>query len=126
MPTNTIRFILTLTLIVFSSFSFAVKAKEIQHLNEHQTTTDASHLKTIFLETTHGSGQFETFIVYNQPIDRDQDGVVESLDACPESPKGVMVDATGCDIDFDRDGVENNFDACPNTQNGHKVNEVGC
>ena len=39
------------------------------------------------------------------PLDSDGDGVPDSLDKCPGTPKGVQVDANGCPLDSDGDGV---------------------
>ncbi len=32
------------------------------------------------------------------PIDSDGDGVCDGLDKCPDTPKGVKVDASGCPL----------------------------
>ena len=37
--------------------------------------------------------------------DNDRDGVANGIDACPHTPPGVPVDATGCPVHPDRDGV---------------------
>ncbi|WP_086932960.1 OmpA family protein [Agarilytica rhodophyticola] len=60
--------------------------------------------------------------------DSDNDGVVDSRDACPNSAPGASVDARGCDIpvDSDRDGVVDSKDQCPDSQLGAKVDETGC
>ena len=53
------------------------------------------------------------------PPDRDKDGVIDSEDACPDTP-GVKTDdpkTNGCppDPDRDKDGIPNEEDACPDT-----------
>jgi OOP family OmpA-OmpF porin len=58
--------------------------------------------------------------------DGDGDGVGDSKDRCPNTPKGVKVDAVGCPLDSDGDGVPNNLDKCPDTPKGVKVDAVGC
>jgi OOP family OmpA-OmpF porin len=60
--------------------------------------------------------------------DTDGDGVVDSMDKCPETPAGTLVNATGCPVvlDDDKDGVENAKDLCPNTPMGEKVDSNGC
>ena len=69
--------------------------------------------------------------------DDDNDGVVNSLDKCPNTPLGESVDASGCsasqletdtdtDIDTDGDGVADDVDQCPNTPPGEAVNSSGC
>ena len=60
------------------------------------------------------------------PLDTDGDGVPDYLDKCPNTPKGVEVDAKGCPIDSDGDGVPDAMDKCPNTPRGVKVDSVGC
>lgn len=48
--------------------------------------------------------------------DSDHDGVYDKLDMCPNTPKGVRVDALGCPIDSDGDGVPDYKDLCPGTE----------
>ena len=36
--------------------------------------------------------------------DSDGDGVLDDVDACPDTPRGARVDATGCPQDGDGDG----------------------
>jgi len=73
-------------------------------------------------------------------MDSDGDGVPDSLDQCPGTPKGTKVDATGCPIvepvkraaepapvmDSDGDGVPDDQDQCPHTPRGVKVDSRGC
>ena len=42
--------------------------------------------------------------------DQDGDGIVDGLDICPFTPKGVKVDDEGCPLDDDNDGVPNYLD----------------
>ncbi len=60
--------------------------------------------------------------------DRDHDGVKNSIDACPNTPAGEAVDASGCSLpkDADHDGVTDNLDRCPNTPAGTRVDAAGC
>jgi len=58
--------------------------------------------------------------------DADGDGVPDHLDQCPDTPKGVEVDAAGCPIDSDGDGVPDYLDKCPGTPPGVEVDEAGC
>ena len=60
------------------------------------------------------------------PPDSDGDGVPDYLDQCPGTPPGVAVDNSGCPFDSDGDGVADHLDQCPNTPKGATVNEVGC
>lgn len=50
---------------------------------------------------------------FGSPRDSDRDGVKDDLDKCPNTPKGVKVDADGCPIDADKDGVADYLDKCP-------------
>jgi len=59
-------------------------------------------------------------------MDSDGDGVFDEADQCPDTPKGVQVDANGCPIDSDGDGVPDYLDRCPDTPKGAKVNARGC
>lgn len=58
--------------------------------------------------------------------DADGDGVADPMDKCPDTPKGVKVDADGCALDSDGDGVTDDKDKCPDTPKGAKVNADGC
>lgn len=59
------------------------------------------------------------------PTDKDKDGVPDYKDQCV-TPANVKVDATGCAIDSDGDGVSDADDQCPDTRAGVKVDEFGC
>ncbi|WP_298038537.1 OmpA family protein [uncultured Desulfuromonas sp.] len=61
-----------------------------------------------------------------KPLDSDGDGVINALDRCPGTPKGVMVDAAGCPVDSDGDGVPDSLDKCPGTPEGVAVDASGC
>lgn len=58
--------------------------------------------------------------------DSDGDGVPDSKDDCPNTPKGAYVDARGCPHDSDGDGVWDGIDECPNTPRGAEVDSKGC
>lgn len=57
--------------------------------------------------------------------DLDQDGVIDALDYCPNSPLEAIVDEFGCPIDSDQDGVADYFDEEPETPIGNYVDEYG-
>ena len=56
----------------------------------------------------------------------DGDGVHDGIDKCADTPKGDVVDATGCSMDGDGDGVNDGPDQCPDTPEGHEVDARGC
>ena len=68
----------------------------------------------------------EVFYSVAVALDSDGDGVVDDTDKCPNTPRGVEVDAQGCPLDSDADRVPDYLDKCPNTPKGATVNEVGC
>ncbi len=45
--------------------------------------------------------------------DSDKDGVSDKKDKCPDTPRGVVVDANGCPVDGDADGIADYLDKCP-------------
>jgi OOP family OmpA-OmpF porin len=63
---------------------------------------------------------------FGRDKDSDHDGVPDSRDRCPDTPKGVQVDVFGCPLDSDNDGVPDYLDKCPNTPTGVKVDVNGC
>ena len=60
------------------------------------------------------------------PADADKDGVIDSLDRCPNTPANVAVDRNGCPLDSDGDGVPDFRDNCPNSERGARVDDAGC
>lgn len=65
------------------------------------------------------------------PADSDNDGVVDGLDHCPETPAGTIVNDKGCEepvmfVDTDGDGVSDALDNCPGTPLNVEVDVRGC
>ncbi len=58
--------------------------------------------------------------------DSDSDGIVDSIDACPGTNSGTIVNAKGCATDSDNDGVSDSNDRCPGTGSGTSVDVNGC
>ena len=59
-------------------------------------------------------------------VDSDGDGVLDTDDKCPNTPKGIEVKENGCCLDGDKDGVPDYRDKCPETPAGVKVDKNGC
>jgi outer membrane protein OmpA-like peptidoglycan-associated protein len=70
-------------------------------------------------------GMGVTFYVDPAP-DSDKDGVKNRVDRCPNTPKGLVVDALGCPMDSDGDGTPDFKDKCPATPRGAKADSAGC
>ncbi len=71
------------------------------------------------------------FVCEEDPVqDSDNDGVIDDVDQCPNTPAGDEVDAVGCTVidnkDTDNDGVLDVNDLCPNTPAGATVDATGC
>lgn len=61
--------------------------------------------------------------------DNDKDGVVNSLDYCPEDEQTALlkgVAKNGCPLHSDHDGTPDYRDQCPGTLAGIPTNEQGC
>src|SRR6056297_1403739 len=72
----------------------------------------------LFAEVT---GDFD----YVAIADEDRDDVLDLIDECPETPRGVAVDSVGCPLDDDNDRVPNYKDKEPNSSRGAIVSEEG-
>ncbi len=64
--------------------------------------------------------------IFGSTEDQDGDGVSDSLDVCPDTPLGAVVDEHGCPSDLDGDGVFEGLDECPDTPLGTPVDSHGC
>jgi hypothetical protein len=63
-----------------------------------------------------------------QPSDRDQDGIIDTLDNCPDASNGDQLDTNNNRIgdaceDFDRDTIINSLDNCPDQPNQDQADE---
>lgn len=76
------------------------------------------------IATSEGMADFVRKVFLTR--DSDGDGVPNDADACPGTPPGIQVDASGCAIDSDGDGVADDVDACPDTPRGAIVDHRGC
>ncbi len=57
--------------------------------------------------------------------DNDDDGVLDDVDQCQQTPNGVQVDAFGCPLDSDNDGIPDYIDKEKETKAGAIVNQFG-
>ena len=58
--------------------------------------------------------------------DRDGDGVIDSRDECPSTPRRAAVDSRGCPSDTDGDGIPDGLDRCLGTPRSVSVDDDGC
>ena len=66
-------------------------------------------------------------------LDSDGDGVIDSLDQCPDTETGLATDVQGCssqqtavELDSDGDGIIDSLDECPDTGTGLATDTQGC
>ena len=104
---------------IFGSSDVALRAEYRYRSDDALNTTLSDQMVSIGLQIPFGSKTIKF-------VDTDGDGVADAGDRCPSTPRGVTVDANGCEIDSDRDGVVDSKDKCPNTPAGAKVNADGC
>jgi len=78
------------------------------------------------IASPEGMADFVEKVFFEKTMDADGDGVTDDLDRCPNTPRGVKVDARGCPLDTDGDGVPDYLDQCPDTPRGVKVDKQGC
>ena len=67
-------------------------------------------------------------LVFGNRKDKDNDGVIDRKDKCPETPFGVIVDKKGCPIDTDGDGIPDYLDKCAKTppEAYNRIDQNGC
>lgn len=70
-------------------------------------------------------GMGVTFYVDPAP-DSDKDGVKNRADRCPNTTRGLVVDALGCPMDSDADGIADYKDKCASTPRSAKADSAGC
>jgi len=104
-----------------ASLRFDVVADYIANPYNRTPTNDISKLN-VALQAGMSLGRRQG------PRDADLDGVVDNMDACPNTIMGEMVDARGCALpkDADKDGVIDANDRCANTPAGTQVDVNGC
>jgi len=113
----------------FMTRSVALRA-DVRHLISFKET-QSNLLYTLGLVFSFGSEHQEkakpvekvAMVIDN---DSDNDGVMDSMDSCANTPAGIKVDAMGCPVDSDHDGVTDDKDKCPATEKGIAVDDKGC
>ena len=93
-----------------------------QYTKDNETKPFADKLSVVALGVKVRLG----FNLCHIDKDSDKDGVPDSRDKCPRTPRGVQVDEDGCPLDSDGDGVPDYLDKCPNTPQGVQVDKDGC
>ena len=79
------------------------------------------------LNSPDGMADFVKKVFFEEKaMDSDGDGVIDLMDKCPKTPRGVQVNNKGCPLDSDGDGVYDYQDNCPDTQTGVPVDQKGC
>ena len=91
--------------------------------NKNELITDNFDKKFVRLKIkSEKDSVFSTsvFVLSSPYFDRDNDGVLDQLDQCLNSPLGTKVDANGCAAsqkDTDKDGLSDDLDDCPTIPN---------
>lgn len=70
-------------------------------------------------------GEAVDYLSSGNSEDYDQDGVIDLIDKCPNTPKGVEVDTLGCAIDSDGDGIPDYKDEEINSKYPEFTNDKG-
>jgi len=86
---------------------------------------DKSNSSTIVLNMNECFELTANFI----KIDDDEDGVLNNIDLCNNTPRGLAVDSSGCSLnqkDSDSDGIPDDIDLCMETRPNANVNSKGC
>ena len=115
--------------IAFGGGAFVKITQAIDLRLEGRYNLDFVSQTGIVQEATFSTGTVTAGVLYKfgaDPDDEDGDGVPNSRDKCPGTPKGVTVYSDGCPTDLDGDGVPDYLDKCPGTPKGTVVNKDGC
>ncbi len=76
-------------------------------------------------EKTREQSEQIDFLAYGNTEDFDSDGVIDLVDACPNTPKDIEVDTLGCPIDTDGDGIADYLDEEINSEYPEFANDKG-
>lgn len=108
-------------IMINERFSLNFNGGEYLSAGDELDGINAGKYNDVFLYATAGIS-----VSFLGEGDSDGDGVLDSKDACPDTPPGVRVDLIGCPVDNDNDGIPDYKDKCPDTPAGVKVNDNGC
>lgn len=70
-------------------------------------------------------GEEIDLLAYGNTEDYDGDGVIDLVDDCPNTSRGLDIDSTGCPVDTDGDGIPNYKDEEINSTNPNRTNHKG-
>ncbi len=94
---------------------------------------DGATNQNLNIKFLNDSGAITDYFTINKTgftsSDLDDDGVMNNVDNCPDTPAGETVDVTGCSDsqkDDDGDGVMNDVDNCNDTPAGETADATGC
>lgn len=76
-------------------------------------------------EKTREQSEKIDFLAYGITEDFDGDGIIDLIDDCPNTPKGVAVDSLGCPVDTDGDGIADYKDEEINSKYPNFTNDKG-
>jgi OOP family OmpA-OmpF porin len=108
-------------------FNYKINANLSLNYNLNYAMTNHDKRDRVSLTTIN-----DQFIIHSIGIvvpiahleDRDEDGVVDKRDRCPNTPFGIEVDMFGCPFDNDSDGIADYQDKCPEVAGPPSLN--GC
>lgn len=115
--------------------NIALKLEAIYMMKYNDARYDNNLMVVAGLNIAFGAKADKAAPVKEEPVvvavidgDDDNDGVLNSVDKCPQTAAGKTVNAEGCfiDGDDDNDGILNSADACLASAAGEKVDASGC
>lgn len=136
---------------VFSSPDLICKGEPCGVVEQADNVKSLNHVRN-WVAKANGPESGNSVGTYVEPdtSDRDNDGVTDYYDTCPNTPYGAVVDTFGCEIDNntntsggsdgsstsgsgsssngsdrDSDGVSDNTDNCPNDYNPNQADNDG-
>jgi len=113
-------------LLVAYNYSFSDYLDNVKSSgNDAFVFTSASLTYHLFALSKKDREQVSQLFAEMDKSDSDDDGILDSDDLCPGTPKSVKVDVRGCPIDSDADGVPDYLDKEKNSKSGAMVDADG-